>query len=244
VDTSAAASRVRAIAATVRDLQGRVRDGLWQPTLVGRDNVVFEQLVFEASTIIARGPVHCRGHAKELAQVVRTARNPLDQANGLAGIQRARLILEAASIDLEIADEPHQVASKPSHHFVDPARLTALRAIRSADFDLSRLIRLLEELELSYQGGAYLAVAALTRALIDHVPPIFGAETFEGVAKNQKGGKSFSASMQLLQGSARKIGDAHLHTRIRSRESLPTRTQVAFSHDIDVLLAEILRILA
>jgi hypothetical protein len=243
VDNSAAAARLREIATTVRDLEGRVRDGLWQPTLVGRDNVVFEQLVFEASTIIARGPSHCRGHAKELAQVVRAARNPLDQANGLAGIQRARLILEAASIDVEMY-EPPQTASIPSHHFVDPARLTALRSIRSADFDLSRLIRLLEELELSYQGGAYLAVAALTRALLDHVPPIFGVETFEAVANNHKGGKSFSASMQLLQGSARKIGDAHLHTRIRSRESLPTRTQVAFSHDIDVLLAEILRILA
>jgi len=49
--------------------------------------------------------------------------------------------------------------------------------------------------------------------------------------------------MAHLENSARRIADAHLHTQIRARETLPTATQVNFSNDLDVLLAEIVRIL-
>jgi hypothetical protein len=83
----------------------------------------------------------------------------------------------------------------------------------------------------------------LTRAIIDHVPPIFGAKTFNEVASNYSGTKSFKDSMLHLSNSARKIGDSHLHVQVRSRESLPNRTQVDFSRDLDVLLGEIVRIL-
>jgi hypothetical protein len=84
----------------------------------------------------------------------------------------------------------------------------------------------------------------LTRALLDHVPPIFGKQSFAEVANNYGGGgKSFRESMLHLERSARNIGDAHLHIQIRNSESLPTSTQVNFSNDIDVLLAEIVRVL-
>jgi hypothetical protein len=48
--------------------------------------------------------------------------------------------------------------------------------------------------------------------------------------------------MQHLDNSSRSIADAHLHTQIRSKESLPTQTQVNFTNDVDVLLGEIIRI--
>jgi hypothetical protein len=89
-----------------------------------------------------------------------------------------------------------------------------------------------------------LAVAALTRALLDHVPPIFGVASFAEVANNYRGSKSFRESMQHLEKSARNIGDAHLHTQIRRRETLPSATQVNFGNDLDVLLAEIVRLLS
>jgi hypothetical protein len=82
----------------------------------------------------------------------------------------------------------------------------------------------------------------LTRALMDHVPPIFGQSTFEGIANNYSGTKSFKDSMRHLQGSSRSIANAHLHTPIRRSESLPTSTQVNFRQDLDVLLSEIVRI--
>ncbi len=48
--------------------------------------------------------------------------------------------------------------------------------------------------------------------------------------------------MTNLENSSRKIADSYLHTRIRNKESLPNRTQVNFSNDMDVLLSEIIRI--
>jgi hypothetical protein len=66
---------------------------------------------------------------------------------------------------------------------------------------------------------------------------------FAEVANNYSGSRSFKESMQHLDLSARKIGDAHLHTQIRTKEILPTATQVNFANDLDVLLAEIVRIL-
>ena len=98
------------------------------------------------------------------------------------------------------------------------------------------------ELNINFSNGCYLAVTMLSRAILDHVPPIFGYGTFEEVANNYKG-KSFRNSMLHLQNSLRNIADSHLHLPIRKKETLPNKTQVNFSNDLDVLLAEIVRIL-
>jgi len=127
--------------------------------------------------------------------------------------------------------------------FVDPSRIEELSQVKNADFDLRKLIRFCEELNICYQNECYLAVAILTRALIDHIPPILAFNTFSEVVNNYAGTKSFKDHMKRLEDSSRKIADAHLHTGIRSKETLPTSTQVNFSNDIDVLLGEIIRIL-
>ncbi len=48
--------------------------------------------------------------------------------------------------------------------------------------------------------------------------------------------------MHHLENAARKVADAHLHTPIRKSETLPVPQQVNFGPQIDVLLAEIVRI--
>ena len=88
-----------------------------------------------------------------------------------------------------------------------------------------------------------LSIIMLTRALIDHVPPIFEYKSFNEVANNYSGTKSFKESMERLNASSRKIADQHLHTPIRKSESIPTMNQADFSNDVDVLLAEVYRIL-
>ncbi len=129
--------------------------------------------------------------------------------------------------------------------YVDLTRLDALRAISPAQFDISKLIRFCEELNSCYANECYLAVAMLGRSILDHIPPIFGCKSFAEVANNYSGGsKSFKESMQHLDKSSRKIADAHLHEQIRRKEVLPNRTQVNFASDFDVLLAEIIRVLA
>lgn len=127
--------------------------------------------------------------------------------------------------------------------YIDETRINELQNISNKKFDLSKLIQILKELNVCYKEKCYFSVMTLTRALIDHVPPIFNYKTFSEVANNYLGSKSFKGSMKHLESSSRKIADQHLHCPIRKREVLPNQTQVNFSNDIDVLLSEIVRIL-
>ena len=128
--------------------------------------------------------------------------------------------------------------------YINLERIEQLRTIQSGEFDLSKLIELCKEINNCFQVESYMAVAMLVRAILDHVPPIFGCKNFAEISNNYAGGsKSFKQSMQHLEMSSRKIADSHLHTQIRKSEILPNRTQVNFSNDLDVLLAEIVRLL-
>jgi len=127
-------------------------------------------------------------------------------------------------------------------YYVDLTRIRELKAIKS-ECDLKKLIELCEELNINSINNCYLAIAMLVRSILDHVAPIFGVCTFSEVASNYGGTRSFKEQMKHLDISSRKIADAHLHTQIRSKETLPTKTQINFSNDLDVLLAEIIRII-
>lgn len=159
----------------------------------------------------------------------RASRAPSARANGQPQPQEARVV---------------QPESTPAAFvYVDESRIADLRCLEPPDFDLRKLIALCEELNQCYRAQCYHAVAALTRSLIDHVPPIFGVRSFSEVANNYAGSRSFKDSMRQLESAARRIGDQHLHTQIRSSETLPTRVQVDFSQVVDVLLGEIVRLL-
>lgn len=82
----------------------------------------------------------------------------------------------------------------------------------------------------------------LVRAILDHVPPLFGFRTFAEVSANYgAAGTSFKKSMEHLQKTLRNISDSHLHQNIRQKESLPTETQVDFGAALDQLLGEVIR---
>jgi hypothetical protein len=127
--------------------------------------------------------------------------------------------------------------------FVNKTRIDELQSVQNSPFDLCRLIQLCEEINLALKKNSFLTVAILTRAIIDHVPPIFNAKNFNEIANNYNLSKSFKDSMSNLNNSTRKIADSFLHTHIRNKESLPNYTQVNCSQDLDVLLAEVYRIL-
>ena len=158
-------------------------------------------------------------------------------------ISAGRRYLEEKSSQVIGEMDFEAVAVAAQYEYISQSRLAELKALQPAAYDLRRLIRLCEEIDISFRNECWSAVIALTRALIDHVPPIFGQGTFEQVANNYSGTKSFKDSMRHLQGSSRSIANAHLHTPIRKSESLPVATQVNFANDLDVLLGEIVRIL-
>jgi hypothetical protein len=157
-------------------------------------------------------------------------------------IKNTQGIIAITNIDEILAKRPSKMQTAMEITYVEISRINELKALTNSQFDLTKLIRLCEELNSCYESENYLAVTMLTRAILDHVPPVFGHNTFAEVSNNY-GGKSLKKSLQNLQNSSRNISDAYLHLPIRIKESLPNKTQVDFSNDIDVLLAEIIRIL-
>jgi len=137
----------------------------------------------------------------------------------------------------ETSAESHKI------DFVDQARIIEIRAITTSQFDLTKLIVLCDELNKCYNNQSYFAVAMLTRAILDHIPPILECKSFSEVSNNYKGNKSFKEAMQHLENSSRKIADTFLHGQIRNKETLPNKTQVNFSSDLDLLLSEVVRLL-
>jgi hypothetical protein len=127
--------------------------------------------------------------------------------------------------------------------YVNIQRIDELRSVNSTSYDLSRLVRMCEELNICYSSGAYFATLTLVRSILDHISPIFKCETFSEIANNYNGGKSFKDAMQRLENTSRKIADSYLHSQIRKSESLPNPTQVKFDSELDFLLGEIYRIL-
>jgi hypothetical protein len=130
-----------------------------------------------------------------------------------------------------------------SRAYVDPDRINELKALSATAYDLSKLIRMCEELNVCFAGECYLAMIMHTRAIIDHVPPVFGCKSFAEVTSNYSGTRSFKEAMTTLDTTSRKIADHYLHAQIRKAESLPNAIQVDFSNAIDMLLAEVGRVL-
>lgn len=147
-----------------------------------------------------------------------------------------------AQASLASKREPVKLTT-PGSTYVHPQRIEELKSLPSGDFDLAKLLQLLHEINVCHEHACYLAITALVRTVLDHVPPIFDCKTFSEVSNNYEGTKSFKESMGYLDNTARKIADQHLHVQVRKREVLPTFVQVDFSNNVDLLLSEIVRIL-
>jgi hypothetical protein len=135
-----------------------------------------------------------------------------------------------------------EVKSRDS--YIDTNRIDELRAICSNEYDLSKLIRLCEELNSNWNDGNFFTVGLLIRTIINHVPPIFGLYTsFDQVVSNYGGGKSFKKNMEHLNESLRSIADSYTHLPIRKKEPLPNEQQVDYRSNLDFLLTEIITLL-
>ncbi|WP_051235329.1 hypothetical protein [Marinimicrobium agarilyticum] len=128
------------------------------------------------------------------------------------------------------------------HDYISQIRISEIEMLKSDDFDFGRLIQICKEINSNAHYRNYLALGALIRILLDHVPPVFGFKTFKEVSASYQSGKSIKASLKNLENSSRNISDGLLHQRIRKKETLPTLNQVNFAPDIDVLLSEIVLI--
>lgn len=139
--------------------------------------------------------------------------------------------------------EDVMAAAAPGHPYVAASRLEELRSLASTKWDLTRLVRMCEELNTAFENNSYISCLMLVRGILDHVPPIFGRPSFKDVANQYAGGQSFRKSMVYLDQSLRNHADGLLHMRVRRTESLPSMQQIAYWQDLDRLLEELIRIL-
>ena len=146
-------------------------------------------------------------------------------------------------LDQHLIDFKKSLPGDKTHPYVAEERITEIVQIESKSFDTAKLIRLLREINVAYNSDCHLTIGMLVRATIDHVPPIFGFDTFAEVANNYKGTKSFKGVMKRLNDSLRNLADSYLHVQIRKVENLPTFNQVDFRAEVDALLGEVSRVL-
>lgn len=130
----------------------------------------------------------------------------------------------------------------PTRHspFINLDRINELEQLPTTDFDFRKLVQFCYELNDNYENENFLSVTMLVRSIMNHIPPVFGLTSFNEVANNY-GKMSFKKNMVHLNSSLRNIADGYMHEPIRKKETLPNDTQVNFSQDLDVLLAEVVR---
>jgi len=123
--------------------------------------------------------------------------------------------------------------------YVNPSRIAALHELDRPRLDPKRLICLLEELNKAAASDCYMATAMVVRAILDHVPTVYGYRTFAQVVANYGWPQSVKRSMDHLDKSLRNIADGHLHLPMRQAEDVPTFHQVDFRPALDQLLGDV-----
>lgn len=128
--------------------------------------------------------------------------------------------------------------------YFSPEKIQELKSIKSKEFDLSKLIKILEEINICYNNACYLSVSSLLRMLIDHIPPIFWLNSFQEIVNNYRFSKSDKKNMEHLFWAMKNISDWNLHSHISKKEILPKKQTIEFRADFDVLLKNIILLLS
>jgi hypothetical protein len=156
----------------------------------------------------------------------------------LAPTELIAKVQKALHISLTELGKAYEQA-EPGATFVEQSVIEQLRQSASKKHDFSKLVRFCEELNSSFASGNYLASTLLIRALLNHVPPIFGHTTFLQVVS--QAGRSVKELLKPLEEISRDVADMHTHSLVRHKESLPTKSQVEpFKANLEVLLHEII----
>ncbi len=170
--------------------------------------------------------------------------NRLADGPSYSDVEEAAEMMRSAArtIERRRAQQPPSPLPTGTVAYVDPRRITELQALQGGSHDFRRLIELCREINITSGLNCHMATAMLLRAILDHIPPVFGFTSFKQVAANHPAPSSLSKQFKHLQDSFRDKADMLLHGTIRAREDLPTAVQVNYSNDLDVILGEVIRL--
>lgn len=219
----------------------KTRDGISFSTA---DETTFRALVFDAKSIYDLAFGVDNTHWVALKEVINKYSGGYTGGPSLYAIQSSHKLMETALKQIRrlhaISDSGSKaVVDSGLHIYVSPSRIDELKALPKGPWDLNRLIRMLEELNVAYANKSFIAIPILVRAIKDHIPPLFGHSNFASVAASMN--KSTKGNFMSLENSLKNIADGMLHTHIRKTEVIPNEVQVDFRSDLDVLLSEVIR---
>jgi hypothetical protein len=236
-DLSAIADEMTALLAKFRD--GGTMFGLILPT---EHEATFKRLTIEAKSQIDQELGRGNDFSTNLVHAINSRSGGFSGGPSYAAVSEAAEIIRGATraIQRKQSAPAPQKSNKPP--YVDPSMIAALRAIPAGQWDFLKLVELCRELNVNAENESHMAIAMIVRAIVDHVPPVFGCKTFGEVASSYAGSRSFKEHMANLDTSLRKVADGFLHTHIRKRESLPSFVQVDFRAAVGELLGEVIRI--
>ena len=116
--------------------------------------------------------------------------------------------------------------------YIDQKLIAAIKAKDGASqFDCTKLLQLIDELNHNYARENVYSTHALLRAILDHVPPILGLADFGAVASNYKWTQTDKKYMKRLLEFKNQADDA-LHRQISSKpdllsfDDMPPRTGI------------------
>ena len=130
---------------------------------------------------------------------------------------------------------------KPDSTFVNLKLIKDISDIETDKFDCSRLIRYCDELNDNFERGNYASVGFLSRAIVDHIPPIFNQKSFASLTAQASGERhtSFKKSCEALDKSLKNIVDRSIHKQINSADVPPFKEEINFSQDLNTVLARV-----
>jgi hypothetical protein len=108
-------------------------------------------------------------------------------------------------------------------------------------FNYKKLIKMLNEINSNHVAGHVYATSMLIRAVLDHIPPLFGCGSFDAVVSNYGWGKTDRDYMKSLL-DFKSEGDDALHRQISGHDDLLDTTSLPVAHRFNRLLQECLTI--
>jgi hypothetical protein len=108
----------------------------------------------------------------------------------------------------------------PADSYIGTQVITAIKSKQGTDqFDRSKLIRLIDELNDNYERANGYAVHALLRAILDHIPPLLGYASFPAAVNNYRWTRTDQAYMRKLLDFKLQADDV-LHRQISNKADL------------------------
>ncbi|MGZ3140956.1 hypothetical protein ACVDFE_02910 [Lentzea chajnantorensis] len=125
----------------------------------------------------------------------------------------------------------------PSAHpeYVSEDLIEQLERVNSQHWNLAKLVSMLRELNSAYAAGHQYSSLMLCRAVMDHVPPVFGCKAFSEVGSQISMPATDKRHLKLL-GDNRQVSDDALHRHISRHKDLVELHDVPQRQGINTLI--------